>query len=112
MTKQTNRVGEILAILGGLLGLLYGILDVLGGGFAILPGLGLGLGGILGSVIIGIIVIIISLVILATSGVVNIPMLKVGQSWIIMIILGILLYIFGAGLPGILVIIGAILMLL
>lgn len=112
MTKQTNRLGEILAILGGLLGLLYGILDVLGWGFGILPSLGLGLGSILGSVIIGIIVIIISLVILATSGVVNIPMLKMGQSWIIMIILGILLYVFGAGLPGILVIIGAILMLL
>ncbi|MGV9103315.1 MAG: hypothetical protein ACOC3C_04285 [Candidatus Thorarchaeota archaeon] len=112
MGNQINRLGEILAILGGLLGLLYGILDVLGWGFGILPGLDLGLGGTLGPIIMGIIVIIISLVILATSGVVNIPMLKMGQNWIIMIVLGILLYVFGAGLPGILVIIGAILMLL
>ncbi len=108
--SQTTKIGELLCLIGGLLGLLYGILQILGMGFALLPGLGIG--GLLGGLITGIILIILSLVVLTTSGVINIPALKLEKNWIIMLILGILLYVFGGGLPGILVIVGAILMLL
>lgn len=108
--SQATKIGELLCLIGGLLGLLYGILQILGMGFAFLPGLGIG--GILGGLITGIILIIISLVVLTTSGVINIPALKLEKNWIIMLILGILLYVFGGGLPGVLVIVGAILMLL
>lgn len=108
--SQTTKIAEILCLVGGLLGLLYGILQILGMGLALLPGLGLG--GLLGGLISGIILLVLSLVVLATSGVVDIPALKMEKNWIIMLILGILLYVFGGGLPGILVIVGAILMLL
>ncbi|TFG09563.1 hypothetical protein EU538_04725 [Candidatus Thorarchaeota archaeon] len=107
---QFTQIAKILILVGGLLGLLYGVLQILGMGFAILPGLGLGV--MLGGLITGIILIVLSLVVLATSGVVDIPALKMDNNWIIMLILGILLYVFGGGLPGILVIIGAILMFL
>jgi hypothetical protein len=107
---QFTQIAKILVLVGGLLGLLYGVLQILGMGFAILPGLGLGL--MLGGLITGIILIVLSLVVLATSEVVDIPALKMDNNWIIMLILGILLYVFGGGLPGILVIIGAILMFL
>lgn len=108
--SQAAKLGELLCLIGGLLGLLYGILHILGMGLAFLPLLGIW--GSLDGLITGIILIIISLVVLATSGVINIPALKLEKNWIIMLILGILLYVFGGGLPGILVIVGAILMLL
>jgi hypothetical protein len=80
--------------------------------FPLFDPIGLGLGGILGGIISGIILIVISLVTLATSGFVDIPALKLDKSWIVLLILGILIYIFGSSLGGILVIIGAILLAL
>ena len=108
--KDTTKVGEILVILGGIVGLLYGILNILSMGIVLLPGPGLI--GYLGNLIIGVIQIVISLIVLATSGVVKIPALKLEKNWIVMLILGIVLYLFEAGLPGVLVIIGAILLAL
>ncbi len=110
MASDMTKISGILVVIGGLLCLLYGILNIIGAPFGILPGLGLG--GILGGLIIGIIQIILGLVALATSGFVNIPALKLEKNWIILLILGIVMYLFAAGLPGILVIIGAILLLL
>ncbi|HDD67255.1 MAG TPA: hypothetical protein ENG31_01365 [Candidatus Thorarchaeota archaeon] len=108
--KDTTKVGEILVILGGIVGLLYGILNVLNVGMILFPGPGLI--GYLGNLVIGVIQIVISLIVLATSGVVKIPALKMDKNWVVMLILGIVLYLFGAGLPGVLVIIGAILLAL
>ncbi|MHA1772244.1 MAG: hypothetical protein ACTSYL_00895 [Candidatus Thorarchaeota archaeon] len=110
MASDTTKISNILVLIGGLLCLLYGILSIIGAPFALLPGLNLG--GALGGLIMGIIQIILGLVTLATSGVVNIPALKLEKNWIILLILGIVMYLFAAGLPGILVIIGAILLLL
>lgn len=62
--------------------------------------------------IVGIILIVLSLATLATSGAVNIKALKFGNNWVVLLILGILMYIFAGGIGAILVILGAILMLL
>jgi hypothetical protein len=110
-----KELSRIFVIIGGILGLIYGIISVLGAvasGLAWLvflpapftiPGLEL---------VWGIVLIILSLIALATSGVVSISMLKMDNNWIILIIIGILMYVFGGGLAAILVIIGAILLLL
>ncbi len=101
-----KEISKWLVVIGGLLGLLEGILRILGygifgGGIFILDGL-----------IMGVIAIVLALIALATSGIVNIPALKFDYNWIVLIILGILMYIFGSGLGGILIILGAILMLI
>ena len=100
-----KEIAKWLVVIGGILGLLEGILTILGfgifgGGIFLLDGL-----------IMGIIAIVLALIALATSGIVDIKALKFEFNWIVLIILGILMYIFGSGLGGILIIIGAILML-
>ncbi len=111
MAKSSmTKLGELLVLIGGIVGIIYGIAAVLS--FPLFDPIGWELGGILGGIISGIILIVVSLVTLATSGVINIPALKLGKSWIVLLILGILIYIFGSGLGGILVIIGAILLAL
>lgn len=91
------------------MGLIEGILTILGWGIAFI-----GLGGIFPGigVVLGAIAIVLSLVALATSGVVDIKALKMENNWIILLILGILIFIFGSNIGGVLVLIGAILLLL
>ena len=103
------KVANILILLGGIICLLVGILNIVG---ISVPLFGWDLGGALTGLIIGIIQVVIALVTLATSGAVDIKALKLEKNWIILLILGIVMYIFAAGLPGILVIIGAILLAL
>ncbi|MFX0108705.1 MAG: hypothetical protein ACFE7R_10495 [Candidatus Hodarchaeota archaeon] len=104
-----KKIGELLVLLGGIIGLIFGILQVLDLGTF---GLGLYGIGILGPLIEGIILIILSLIVLATSGIVNIPALKFDKNWIVLLIFGILMLLFNGGIGAILVIIGAILFLL
>ena len=101
-----KSTGELLAFIGGIVGLLLGILSLFGWGF-----LNYGFLGALGW-IYGIVQIIVSLIILATCGKINIPALKLEKSGIIILILGIVLAIFGGTLGGVITIIGGILMLL
>ena len=104
-----KEISKWLVILGGIVGLIEGILTILGWGFAFV-----GLGGFLPGmgVIFGIIAIVLSLIALATSGVVDIKALKMENNWIILLILGILIFIFGSNIGGVLVLIGAILLLI
>jgi hypothetical protein len=53
-----------------------------------------------------------SLIALVNSGFVKIPALEFKNKWLIILIMGILMYLFASGLGGILVIIGAILFIL
>jgi len=101
-----KKIGQLLVLLGGIVGLLFGILMALNMGFVLLPGVGLV--GFIGSLVTGVILILLSLIVLATSGVVDIPALKFDNNWVVLLILGILMYIFGGDLGAILVIIGAI----
>ncbi len=105
MATDLKKIGGLLILIGGILGLLFGILGLLGMGIALLPSVDLAFLGIIGSIIL----IVLSLIVLATSGVIKIAMLKMDNTWVINLILGILMYIFGGGLGAILVIIGAIL---
>ncbi len=102
-----KKIGQLLVLLGGIVGLLFGILIALNMGFVLLPGVGLV--GFIGGLVTGIVLILLSLIVLATSGAVDIPALKFDNNWIVLLILGILMYIFGGDLGAILVIIGAIL---
>ncbi|MFX0044596.1 MAG: hypothetical protein ACFE8Z_01990 [Candidatus Hermodarchaeota archaeon] len=102
-----KEIGQLLVLLGGVIGLLFGILIAMNMGLVFLPEVGLV--GFIGGLFTGAILILLSLIVLATSGAVNIPALKFDNNWIVLLILGILMYIFGGDLGAILVIIGAIL---
>lgn len=102
-----KEISKILVMLGGILGVIFGVLKALsitGWGWVSFPLLALG------GVVEGIILIVVSLIVLATSGVVKIPALKFDNNWIILLILGIVMWIFGGDLGSILVIVGAILL--
>ena len=104
-----KEISKWLVIIGGIVGLIEGVLTILGGGIAFV-----GLGGFFTGmgVIFGAIAIVLSLVALATSGVVDIKALKMENNWIILLILGILIFIFGSNIGGVLVLVGAILLLI
>jgi len=102
-----KKIGELLVLLGGIVGLIEGILVVLGMGLTILPGLDFGLG-----IIGGILGILFSLIALVNSGFIKIPALDFKNKWLVILIMGILMYLFASGFGGILVIIGAILLVL
>jgi hypothetical protein len=107
--SDLKKIGSLLILIGGIIGLIQGILMILGSPFSIFPGVGdLGLT----SLIRGILLIIFSLVALASSGYVKISALNFGNSWVVVLVMGILMYVFGSDLGGILVIVGAILWLL
>lgn len=102
-----KEISKILVMLGGILGVIFGILKALlitGWGWVSFPLLALG------GVVEGIILIFVSLIVLATSGIVKIPALKFDNNWVILLILGIVMWIFGGDLGSILVIVGAILL--
>jgi hypothetical protein len=103
-----KEIAKIFAILGGLVGLLEGILMALS-----LPaffGFGL-LGGALG-IVQGIIVIVLALIVLASSGIVDIPVLKFDANWILFLILGIVMIVLDAFFGGILTLLSGILLLI
>ncbi|MGY5875648.1 MAG: hypothetical protein RTU30_07875 [Candidatus Thorarchaeota archaeon] len=106
---KMKELSKIFALLGGLLGLLYGILDVLTLGGTI-PGWGLSI--IPDAIISGILLIVLSLIVLATSGWIKISALKLNFNLLILLILGVLMLLTSGGLAGILVIVAAILLLL
>ncbi|MHA1769155.1 MAG: hypothetical protein ACTSV3_04825 [Candidatus Thorarchaeota archaeon] len=105
MASDGKKIGDLLVLIGGLIGLIQGILLVLGTPFAILPGFSIGLDVFLS----GILAIIFSLIVLVNSGFVKISALEFKNKWLVILIMGILLYLFGSGLGGVLVILGAIL---
>ena len=109
MASDLKKIGDLLILLGGIIGLIQGILLIIGSPFTILPGFGdFGLG----SLIWGILAILFSLIALVNSGFIKISVLEFKNKWLVVLIMGILMYIFSSGLGGVLVIIGAILLLL
>jgi len=106
--KQFEKIGGWLVLIGSILSLIFGILmfiptwawgfNPLGAFFAAL------------NWIFAIILIVLSLITLATSGVIKFPW-KLEKNWLMLLILGILQLIFGGYFGAVLVIIGAILML-
>ncbi|MFW9807060.1 MAG: hypothetical protein ACFFFK_10070 [Candidatus Thorarchaeota archaeon] len=104
-----KNIGDLLILLGGIIGLIEGILTVLGiGVLAFLPYVNFGLGPL----ITGILGILFSLIALVNSGTIKIKALEFSNKWLVVLIMGVLMYLFASGLGGALVIIGAILLLL
>jgi hypothetical protein len=109
--SDLKKIGSLLVLIGGIIGLIEGILMILGAPFYSWPGIGWSSFG-LSNVIVGIIGILFSLIALVNSGSIKIKALEFGNKWLVVLIMGILMYLFSCGLGGILVIIGAILWLL
>ncbi len=116
LASELKKWGELLALIGCIICLIVGILDLLfaliPGWLFILPSTGIGLGvwfpGF--EIIAAILLIIFSIIGLATCGVIKFP-IKFDKNWIWLLILGILLLVFGGIWGAWLVIIGAILLL-
>ncbi|MBS3793797.1 MAG: hypothetical protein KGY80_02815 [Candidatus Thorarchaeota archaeon] len=107
--SDAQKIGEILISLGGIVGVLFGILASLGSRLALIPDFVL-IGG-LDLLISGIVLIVLSVLVLATNRTINIKSLCLKKNWIVLLILGVLMYVFRGDLAAILVIIGAILLL-
>ena len=103
-----KEIAKIFAILGGLVGLLEGIIMALS--LPAIFGFNL-LGGALG-IVQGIIVIVVALIVLASSGIVDIPALKFDANWILFLILGIVMIVLDAFFGGILTLLSGILLLI
>jgi len=107
--SDIKKIGDILILLGGIIGLIEGILVMLNMGLVILPYYHiLGTGNYL---IEGILGILFSLIALVNSGTIKIKALEFSNKWLIVLIMGILMYLFASGFGGILVIIGSLLLL-
>ncbi len=105
---DTSKLGKLFVLIGGIVGLLMGILLFLNMGISV-PFIGF---AVVAGLVAGALQVIVSLIVLATSGAVDIPALKLENNGVVMLILGIILYIVGGNLGGLLVIIGGILLLL
>ncbi|NHJ13602.1 MAG: hypothetical protein EAX95_07985 [Candidatus Thorarchaeota archaeon] len=108
-----KKIGDLLVLLGALIGIIQGIL-------LLLPDLGftlggwISLGGFLDGFIMGILAILFSLIALVNSGFLKISALDFGKTnkFIVILIIGILMILFASDIGGILCILGAILWLL
>ena len=104
-----KKIGDLLILLGGIVGLVEGILTALGLRYlAFLPYVAFGLDPL----VTGILGILFSLIALVNSGVIKISALEFSNKWLVVLIMGILMYLFASGLGGVLVIIGSILLVL
>jgi hypothetical protein len=103
--KETSK---ILVILGGVIGILEALLHFSGYWGPIwtyFPDPLLGLVSL-------IVAIIFSLIALATSGAIKMKALKMEYNFLVLLIVGAVMFVFGANLGGILVILGSILLIL
>jgi hypothetical protein len=105
-----KQIGDLLVLIGALVGLIQGILMIIGAPFGFVNVLA----GFLDPLIIGILAILFSLIALVNSGFLKISALDFGKTnkFIVVLIIGILMILFTSDLGGILVILGAILWLL
>jgi len=102
---QFKKVGGYLAAIGGILAVVFAVLGL----FSLVPVSTL---GPLQPPLILILRMLVGLVILATSGVLNIEALKLERSGIVLIILAIILWPIGDPVSSIVTIVAAILMMI
>jgi len=107
-----KKIGDLLVLLGAIIGLIQGILLIIPLGFTF--GFISVLGGFLDGFIMGILAILFSLIALVNSGFIKISALDFGKQnkFIVVLIIAILMILFASDLGGILVLIGAILWML
>jgi hypothetical protein len=107
--SDLKKIGDLLILIGGIVGLIEGILVALNMGLTFMPYYHVF--GTTGYLIEGILGIIFSLIALVNSGTIKIKALEFSNKWLVVLIMGILMYLFASGLGGILVIIGSLLLL-
>ncbi len=112
--SDTFFVGQVLIVFGAIVSFIYGILYFLNLGVSVsfLPFLNIW--GILGAItnfFVGALLILLSLITLATFGIVKMPLLTMKRNILTFLLLGFASFIFGGTLGGIFIIIGAFLML-
>ena len=114
MAGKYLNLAKILSIIGGLLMLIIGILHLLGALGINLFEVPLGWGGLgfLSGLINSIILIVVGLFTLISTGIIKKSSTKVGFNGITILILGIVGLLFGGGIWAVLLIIAAILMLI
>lgn len=112
--SNLSGIAKILAIIGGILSIFEGVMKILGksgiGKVLDLSFLSF-LAGLEG-IVLGIIAIIIGLLILISSGVVSSKKTSLGFNGVVLLILGILAFLFASELGGVLTIVAAVLMFL
>jgi len=106
--KEIKNIGRILALLGAIVCLLFGVLRILGTPLAfaslyIIPGLT--------GIVLGILLIILSIVVFASYGLIDIS-LKFKVSWVMILIIGIVAWILGGDIGALLLILSAIVYLI
>lgn len=107
--SDMKKIGDLLILIGGIVGLIEGILIALDMTYLVfLPTVAWGLGGL----VTGILGIIFSLIALVNSGTIKISALEFSNKWLVVLIMGILMYLFASTIGGILVIIGSLLLLI
>ena len=103
-----KKIGDILVLIGALIGILEGILTMIGA--SVISVLGDFLGA-LGPIVSGILGILFALIVLVNSGFIKISALDFGKTnkFLIVLIMGVLMVVFASTIGGILAIVGAIL---
>ncbi len=105
---KNDGLAKLLAIIGGIVIVVEAVLGMLGKAFSNF--VELEFLGALGPIVYGIIAIVIGLLILISTGVLGSKKAKLGFNGVVILVLGILGFLFGSNIGGILVIIAAILM--
>jgi hypothetical protein len=106
--KEIRNFGRILALLGAIVCIIWGILFIIGSPyhfleFNLVPGLA--------AIIYGILLIIIGLIVLASYGIIDLSA-KFKVSWVMLLIVGIIALVFRGDLGALLLIIAAIVYLI
>ncbi len=106
---DTKKIGDLLVLLGAIIGIIQGILWLIPGGTTV-SFINI-LGSYLDGLFIGILAILFSLIALVNSGFLKIKALDFGKTnkFIVILIIGILMILFASDIGGILTILGAIL---
>ncbi len=103
---RNGKVVKILSVLGAVIGIVEVILGIAGVTSGPYANDWAGLDNVLGAVVFGIICILICIIILASFRVIDVN-LRVTPSWLVLLIFGIIIVLFGALYGGILLLIGA-----
>jgi hypothetical protein len=109
--KEIKNIGRILTLLGALVCLVFGILRIIGTPYVLaLPPL-VALPAAIANIVMGILLIILSLIVFASYGLVDISV-KFKVSWIMVLIIGIIAWLFGGDIGAVLIILGGIVYLI
>jgi hypothetical protein len=114
--SDARKIGEVFIVFGGVIVLLFGVLYLLNFGSLVRLGywfvnLSDFIAGI-GSFLQGIVLVALSLVVLDTCGAIKIPFFQLHYDWLVILVIGALMFLFGGHIGALIVIVGSILLLL